>query len=269
MMKLAVLIDADNISPSQADDIFKIVDSLGEPITKRAFGNITVFSGGKEGWKDEIRKRAIEARPQVSNIDRKNTADFALIIDAMDLLFQEQYEGYVIVSSDSDFTSLAQRIRNSGKSVYGIGDNRAPASFREACTQFKLLDKAEPQPVAAPQDPPKDTKSAIQTQKLPRAIVIVDSSTAKASDDAATSQIAQPKAAKPAQKQQTPIPSKGPSMQEVMEKVKKQKPKKLSTLRKLLTDQHSRTEAEAEAIIKHLKNEKNIKIDKDKITWNC
>ncbi len=137
-MKLVVLIDADNIHATDAEEIFSIVDKLGEAVTRRAFGNLAVFSG-KDGWKESVRKYAISALPQVNNLDRKNTADFALIINAMDCLASNHYDGFVLVSSDSDFTSLAQRIRDEGKAVYGIGYLHAPESFRNACTEFFLL----------------------------------------------------------------------------------------------------------------------------------
>ena len=171
-MKLVVLIDADNISPFYADDVFTIVERLGEAITRRAFGNVTVFTG-TAGWKDAVRKYAIEARPQVSNIDHKNTADFALIIDAMDCLASGRYDGFVLVTSDSDFTSLAQRLRNENKAVYGIGDNRACISFRKACTVFFELkekthenDAAElSSPIkAAPAQSPEQLQEVVQSQ---------------------------------------------------------------------------------------------------------
>ena len=171
-MKLVVLIDADNISPFYADDVFTIVERHGEAITRRAFGNVTVFTG-TAGWKDAVRKYAIEARPQVSNIDRKNTADFALIIDAMDCLASGRYDGFVLVTSDSDFTSLAQRLRNEDKAVYGIGDNRACISFRKACTEFFELkemtqgnDASElSSPIkAAPAQSPEQLQGVVQSQ---------------------------------------------------------------------------------------------------------
>lgn len=151
MKKLAVLIDADNIGAAEAAAIFGRATRLGEPITRRAYGNLAVFSG-KTGWKEPVRQYAIEARPQVSNVDRKNTADFALILDAMDFLATGRYDGFVLVSGDSDFTSLAQRLRNEDKAVYGMGNANAPASFRSACTEFFELGakKAAAKPSPAP-----------------------------------------------------------------------------------------------------------------------
>lgn len=97
-MRLAVLIDADNISGTDVKEVFDIAERLGEAITRRAFGNVTIFSG-KGGWKEPVRNFAIEARPQVGNVDRKNAADFALVIDAMDCLYSGRYDGLVLVSS--------------------------------------------------------------------------------------------------------------------------------------------------------------------------
>ena len=135
---IAVLIDADNVSASYLDGIFKIVAKLGEPIVRRAYGMVSCFSA-TDGWTKAQREYGIIARPLVSNVMHKNVADIALVIDAMSLLYKSHCQGICIVSSDSDFTALAARIREEGKAVYGIGESKTPDSFRKACTEFFLL----------------------------------------------------------------------------------------------------------------------------------
>ena len=135
---IAVLIDADNVSPSLVEAIFKIVDEFGDPIVRRAYGMVGCFST-TDGWQRAQREYGVVAKPQVSNISGKNVADIALVIDAMELLYKGTCDGICIVSSDSDFTALAAKIREGGKSVYGIGGEKTPASFRAACTEFRVL----------------------------------------------------------------------------------------------------------------------------------
>ena len=135
---LAVLIDADNISASLAESIFGIVARFGEPIVRRAYGMVGCFSDGG-GWQRVQREYGVIAKPQVSNVTGKNVADIALVIDAMELLYKGSCDGICIVSSDSDFTALAAKIREGGKAVYGIGGEKTPESFRAACTEFHVL----------------------------------------------------------------------------------------------------------------------------------
>ena len=135
---VAVLIDADNVSPSLVESIFKIADKIGDPIVRRAYGMVGCFSDGG-GWQRAQREYGVVAKPQVSNISGKNVADIALVIDAMELLYNGSCDGICIVSSDSDFTGLAAKIREGGKSVYGIGGEKTPESFRAACTEFHVL----------------------------------------------------------------------------------------------------------------------------------
>ena len=135
---IAVLIDADNVSATSVEGIFKIVARLGEPIVRRAYGMVSCFST-TDGWTKAQREYGIVARPLVSNVTHKNVADIALVIDAMSLLYKSHCQGICIVSSDSDFTALAARIREESKAVYGIGEAKTPDSFRRACTEFFLL----------------------------------------------------------------------------------------------------------------------------------
>ena len=148
VMRLAVLIDADNVCPSLAGNLMGKVCSLGEPIARRAYGMVSCFANSA-GWQKAQREYGIVARPLVSNISGKNAADIALVIDAMEFLYKSPCDGIVIVSSDSDFTALATKIREGGKVAYGFGGEKTPASFRSACTKFFLLSQAAGAPAGA------------------------------------------------------------------------------------------------------------------------
>ena len=139
--KLAVLIDADNISASLAGDIFKKAYAIGMPIARRAYGMVNCFTDDG-GWAKVQREYGVVARPQVSNVSGKNVADIALVIDAMEFLYKSPCDGICVVSCDSDFSALAAKIREGGKAAYGMGGPKTPASFRNACTKFFEL----PQP---------------------------------------------------------------------------------------------------------------------------
>ena len=132
---IAVLIDADNISPASAGTIFAKACSIGEPIVRRAYGMVNCFASSG-GWVNAQREYGIVARPQTSNVATKNVSDIALVIDAMEFLYKGPCQGIFIVSSDSDFTALAAKIREGGKQVYGMGGTKTPKSFRTACTEF-------------------------------------------------------------------------------------------------------------------------------------
>ena len=132
--KLAVLIDADNTSPKVADGLFEEVAKIGEASLRRIYGD---FSKGQQaGWEKVLQKHAILAQQQFAYTTGKNSSDIALVIDAMDLLHSGRFDGFCLVSSDSDFTRLAARIREQGIDVYGIGQQKTPESFRQACTRF-------------------------------------------------------------------------------------------------------------------------------------
>lgn len=132
--KLAVLIDAENTSPKVADGLFDEIAKIGEASLRRIYGD---FSKGQlAGWERVLMKHAILAQQQFANTSGKNSSDITLVIDAMDLLHSERFDGFCLVSSDSDFTRLAARIREQGIDVYGIGQQKTPESFRQACTRF-------------------------------------------------------------------------------------------------------------------------------------
>jgi len=137
-MKLAVLIDAENISGKYIKTILDEASNNGNIIIKRIYGNWT--NNQMASWKEVILDNSIQPIQQYSNTVGKNSTDSALIIDAMDLLYSGRIEGFCIISSDSDFTRLAARLRESEKFVLGMGELKTPKSFINACDKFSYLD---------------------------------------------------------------------------------------------------------------------------------
>ena len=136
--RLAVLIDADNTSPKTANAIFKEIATLGEASVRRIYGD---FSGTRlKSWKDKLETHAVVPFQQFAYTTGKNSTDIALVIDAMDLLHSGRFDGFVLVSSDSDFTRLASRIREQGLNVFGIGEEKTPEAFRKACKRFIFIE---------------------------------------------------------------------------------------------------------------------------------
>jgi len=132
--RLAVLIDADNASSKIADGLFEEIAKLGEASVRRIYGD---FSGTRsKGWADVLSKHAIIPQQQFAYTTGKNASDITLVIDAMDLLHSGRFDGFCLVSSDSDFTRLAARIREQGIDVFGFGEQKTPESFRQACRRF-------------------------------------------------------------------------------------------------------------------------------------
>jgi uncharacterized protein (TIGR00288 family) len=136
--RLAVLIDADNTSPKLITEMFEELASYGTITVKRAYGDWT--SPHLNGWRSILLSNAISPQQQFAYTYGKNATDSALIIDAMDLLYSGNVEGFAIVSSDSDFTPLATRLRESGKRVIGVGRRTTPKPFVEACERFVFLE---------------------------------------------------------------------------------------------------------------------------------
>ncbi|HET8553520.1 MAG TPA: NYN domain-containing protein [Rhodanobacteraceae bacterium] len=132
--KLAVLIDADNAQPSLAEGLLAEVAKYGTAHVKRAYGDWT--GTHLKSWKEQLLEQSIQPMQQFGYTRGKNATDSALIIDAMDLLYTGRFDGFCIVSSDSDFTRLAARIRESGLTVYGFGEEKTPAPFVAACDKF-------------------------------------------------------------------------------------------------------------------------------------
>lgn len=132
--KLAVLIDADNAQASVVHELLAEVARYGTTTVKRAYGDWTTQN--LKGWKEVLHKLAIQPIQQFSYTTGKNSTDSALIIDAMDLLHSGSVNGFCLISSDSDFTRLATRIRESGLVVYGFGERKTPSPFVAACDKF-------------------------------------------------------------------------------------------------------------------------------------
>lgn len=137
-LRLAVLIDADNASRTAMKDVMAEVAVYGTPTIKRIYGDWT--SPNMSTWKSILLETAITPIQQYSYTTGKNATDSAMIIDAMDLLYSGNLDGFCIVSSDSDFTRLAARLREAGKLVIGMGESKALGPFVKACDQFKYLD---------------------------------------------------------------------------------------------------------------------------------
>lgn len=175
--RLAVLIDADNASPRIADSLFEEIAKIGEASVRRIYGD---FSHPRsKSWADILSKHAIMPHQQFAYTTGKNASDIALVIDAMDLLLSGRFDGFCLVSSDSDFTRLAARIREQGIDVFGFGERKTPESFRQACRRFiyteNLRDATEEsaQAPAAARKPLEPLSKA--TRQLKKAIAELDS----------------------------------------------------------------------------------------------
>jgi len=140
-LKLAVLIDADNVPYSNVKGMMEEIAKYGTPTTKRIYADWTKPNAG--GWKSVLLEHAITPIQQYSYTVGKNSSDSAMIIDAMDLLYSDKVDGFCIVSSDSDFTRLAIRLRESGMKVIGIGEKKTPNSFIVACDRFVYIEVLE------------------------------------------------------------------------------------------------------------------------------
>jgi uncharacterized LabA/DUF88 family protein len=173
-LRIAVLIDADNAQASIARELLAEVSKFGTATVKRAYGDWTTTN--LKGWKDALLRLAIQPIQQFSYTTGKNSTDASLIIDAMDLLHSGKVDGFALVSSDSDFTRLATRIRESGLLVFGFGEKKTPNPFVAACDKFiateilrstvaqpaKHSPKAKKEVPAAPRDALEDLiRSAI------------------------------------------------------------------------------------------------------------
>ncbi|WP_434615113.1 NYN domain-containing protein [Tabrizicola sp. M-4] len=149
--RLCVLIDADNVPSGYAEAIFEEIASLGEASVRRIYGD---WSAQRlAGWAKKVAALGLVADQQFSNTKGKNASDIGLVIAAMDFLHSGLFDGFVLVSSDSDFTRLAARIREQGLDVYGIGEKKTPEAFRMACKRFiyvENLGAAEDIPEPAP-----------------------------------------------------------------------------------------------------------------------
>ncbi len=136
--RLAVLIDADNAQPSITEGLLAEVAKYGTAHVKRAYGDWT--GPNLKGWKDHLLAQSIQPIQQFAYTKGKNATDAAMVIDAMDLLYSGRFDGFCIVSSDSDFTRLAARLRESALTVYGFGERKTPKPFVAACDKFIYIE---------------------------------------------------------------------------------------------------------------------------------
>jgi len=172
LKKMVVLIDADNTQLSKLEAVIREISVYGRIVVKRAYGNWRKDSLKK--WEEELKRLAIKAEQQFDYVTGKNATDMALVIDAINLLHTGLYDGFAIVSSDSDFTPLAINLHESGVFVFGVGERQTPESFRNSCDEFILLENLEKTrkttekkaaKEAAKETQAKDSKSKAKTVK--------------------------------------------------------------------------------------------------------
>ena len=157
---MIVLIDADNTQLSKLEGILHEISAYGRIIVKKAYGNWKKQILSK--WEEEIKRLAIKAVQQFDYVSGKNTTDIAMVIDAMDLLHTGRYDAVVLVSSDSDFTPLAVRLREDGIYVIGVGEKKTPEAFRNACDDFIYLEYIQS---SEPRKKEKATKKTAKAKK--------------------------------------------------------------------------------------------------------
>jgi uncharacterized LabA/DUF88 family protein len=178
--RLAVLIDADNAQAALADALLAEIATYGVASVKRVYGDWTLPN--LRGWKDVLTQHAIQPVQQFRYTVGKNATDSAMIIDAMDLLHSKRFDGFCIVSSDSDFTGLAQRVRADGLTVYGFGERKTPQAFVSACDKFIYVDVLRNAPAETGQGP-KERMSAKDLRRDARLLQLVRDAIEAASDD--------------------------------------------------------------------------------------
>jgi hypothetical protein len=172
-MRLAVLIDADNAQAAVIEGLLAEVARFGVATVKRIYGDFT--SPTSAGWKRVLQKFAIKPVQQFAYTTGKNATDSTLIIDAMDLLYTRKFDGFCLVTSDSDFTGLAMRIREEGLTVFGFGEKKTPDAFRNACHKFiftevlRVRDDKGPKAAEVPADSKVASKAGSQAASKPGA----------------------------------------------------------------------------------------------------
>jgi hypothetical protein len=183
--RLAVLIDADNAQASVIEGLLAEVAKYGLASVKRIYGDFTTQQQAQ--WKKVLLKHSISPVQQFAYTSGKNATDSALIIDAMDLMYTGRFDGMCLVSSDSDFTRLAQRLREEGLTVYGFGEHKTPDPFVQACDKFIYTEvlraeAPEPAPAAAPPKPARKqaAKKAAAKVSVPDAVAVAAPPSAKA-----------------------------------------------------------------------------------------
>ena len=180
--RLAVLIDADNASAQIATGLFEEIAKLGEASVRRIYGDFS--STRLRGWADILAQHAIMPHQTFAYTTGKNASDIALVIDAMDLLHSGRFDGFCLVSSDSDFTRLAARIREDGIDVYGFGEQKTPESFRQACRRFVYTENLLPEAPSADETAEPKAKRSKALKPPSAAVPLFNKVIALADDDA-------------------------------------------------------------------------------------
>jgi uncharacterized LabA/DUF88 family protein len=155
--RLAVLIDADNASAKIVDGLFEEIAKIGEASVRRIYGDFA--SARSKAWIEVLARHAIIPQQQFAYTTGKNASDITLVIDAMDLLHSGRFDGFCLVSSDSDFTRLAARIREQGVDAFGFGEQKTPESFRQACRRFIYTENLLPAATPNGNEPAQSQKS--------------------------------------------------------------------------------------------------------------
>ncbi len=176
--RLAVLIDADNAQASIVEGLLAEIAKYGTAHVKRIYGDWTLPNLGS--WKPTLLRYSIQPMQQFRYTTGKNATDGAMMIDAMDLLYTRNFDGFCIVSSDSDFTRLASRIRESGLAVFGFGEKKTPEPFVAACDKFIFVELLREDEADAP---PSARKSAKELKQDPKLVHLLRNAVAAASDD--------------------------------------------------------------------------------------
>jgi uncharacterized LabA/DUF88 family protein len=182
-IKLAVLIDGDNIPSAYVKEMMEEIAKYGNPTIKRIYGDWTKPILAK--WKNLLLENAITPIQQYGYTTGKNATDSAMIIDAMDILYSQRVDGFCIVSSDSDFTRLATRLREAGMKVYGIGEKKTPEPFIVACDKFIYIEilKKQSKESENTQVPDKQEKKVEVDKITPKVIKLISSTISDLADD--------------------------------------------------------------------------------------
>jgi hypothetical protein len=175
--RFAVLIDADNTSPRIVAGLFEEIAKFGEASVRRIYGDFS--SPRLRSWADVLQKYAIDPYQQFAYTTGKNASDIALVIDAMDLLHSGRFDGFCLVSSDSDFTRLASRLREEGADVYGFGARKTPEAFRQACRRFIYTENLLPEVEAAAAAPGEAPAASAAVQPASAAVQILNKAIAQ------------------------------------------------------------------------------------------
>ncbi len=181
-IKLAVLIDGDNIPSAYIKEMMEEIAKYGNPTIKRIYGDWTKPNLSK--WKSVLLENAITPVQQYSYTTGKNATDSAMIIDAMDILYSGKVNGFCLVSSDSDFTRLATRLREAGMKVIGIGEKKTPEPFIVACDKFIYIEILKNHPITTDSDNTKSKNSRKNIDKItPKVIKLIASTISDLADD--------------------------------------------------------------------------------------